>query len=148
MADEVRDDGPVLHQLNLVVSDMATTLAFYRRLGVAVDDVDDTWRSHHVTAPMPDGVDMDLDSITFASRWDQGWPGGPGTVIGFRVASREAVDRIFGELVGAGHHAQQAPYDAFWGARYAVVEDPDGRAVGLMSPSDAAHRSAPPDPSA
>jgi len=43
---------------------------------------------------------------------------------------------VFGDLTGAGFRAQQAPYDAFWGARYAVVEDPDGNAVGLMSPSD------------
>ena len=32
--------------------------------------------------------------------------------------------------------SQQEPYDAFWGARYAIVEDPDGNAVGLMSPID------------
>ena len=28
-----------------------------------------------------------------------------------------------------------------WGARYAVVEDPDGNAVGIMSPSDPDRRS-------
>jgi len=39
---------------------------------------------------------------------------------------------------------QQAPYDAFWGARYAIVEDPDGNAVGLMSPIDPDRRTAPP----
>jgi uncharacterized glyoxalase superfamily protein PhnB len=65
-------------------------------------------------------------------------------VIGFDLPSREAVDRLYGELTGAGYAGQQAPYDAFWGARYAVVEDPDRNPVGLMSPSDAAHRSAPP----
>ena len=27
-------------------------------------------------------------------------------------------------------------YDAFWGARYAIVEDPDGHTVGLMGPID------------
>ena len=31
---------------------------------------------------------------------------------------------------------QQEPYDAFWGARYAVVSDPDGNGVGIMSPVD------------
>jgi uncharacterized glyoxalase superfamily protein PhnB len=38
----------------------------------------------------------------------------------------------------------QAPFDAFWGARYAIVEDPDGIAVGLMSPISANRRSPPP----
>ena len=45
-------------------------------------------------------------------------------MVGFNVPSREAVDRIYGELTGAGYVAQQPPYDAFWGARYAVVETP------------------------
>jgi len=32
-------------------------------------------------------------------------------------------------------------YDAFRGARYAIVEDPDGNSFGLMSPIDAARKS-------
>jgi uncharacterized glyoxalase superfamily protein PhnB len=47
-------------------------------------------------------------------------------------------------MVGAGYRGLQEPYDAFWGARYAIVEDPDGRHVGVMSPSDDEHRTAPP----
>jgi uncharacterized glyoxalase superfamily protein PhnB len=46
----------------------------------------------------------------------------------------------------AGHAAQQEPYDAFWGARYAIVEDPSGNAVGLTSPVDEGRRTRPPDP--
>ena len=90
-----------------------------------------------------------LDSVEFARRWDRGWRGQGGvthTVIGFNVPSREAVDRIYADLTGAGYTGQQPPYDAFWGARYAVVEDPDGNPVGLMSPLDPASRSTPPEP--
>jgi hypothetical protein len=47
--------------------------------------------------------------------------------------------------VGAGARSLMAPYDAFWGARFAVVEDPEGNAVGIMSPMDDARRTAPPD---
>jgi len=57
---------------------------------------------------------------------------------------REAVDRTYHALTAAGGASQQPPYDAFWGARYAVVEDPDGNPVGLMSPIDDAYRSTPP----
>ena len=60
------------------------------------------------------------------------------------TASRDAVDERYAELVAAGHPGRQPPYDTFWGARYAVVEDPDGNPVGLMSPVDPARRSAPP----
>jgi uncharacterized glyoxalase superfamily protein PhnB len=67
-------------------------------------------------------------------------------VIGFGVASREEVDRRCADLAAAGYRVQQRPYDAFWGARYSVVEDPDGNPVGLMSPIDPKRRSWPPEP--
>ena len=142
------DVPPVLAQVNLVVADMATSVAFYRRLGLAIDDTN-PWSAYHTEVRMPGGFALELDSIEFAKRWDAGWHGQPGAahaVIGFNVPSREAVDRIYGELTGAGYVAQQPPYDAFWGARYAVVEDPDGNPVGLMSPSEPAYRSTPPEP--
>lgn len=64
-------------------------------------------------------------------------------MIGFKVASREAVDGIYTDLTSAGYVSQQEPYDAFWGARYAIVEDPSGNAVGLMSPVDPSRRAEP-----
>ena len=64
--------------------------------------------------------------------------------MGFSVPSREAVDERYGELIAAGYTGLQPPYDAFWGARYAIVEDPDGNHVGLMSPLDPTRRGAPP----
>jgi uncharacterized glyoxalase superfamily protein PhnB len=63
-------------------------------------------------------------------------------VLGFRLASRESVDALYEELTGAGYRGAQPPYDAFWGARYAIVADPDGNSVGIMSPSDPERRSA------
>jgi uncharacterized glyoxalase superfamily protein PhnB len=48
-------------------------------------------------------------------------------------------------MATAGYTSQQEPYDAFWGSRYAILEDPDGNAVGIMSPMDDAYRSAPPE---
>jgi predicted enzyme related to lactoylglutathione lyase len=32
------------------------------------------------------------------------------------------------------------PWDAFWGSRYAIVADPDGNHVGIMSPSEPKRR--------
>jgi uncharacterized glyoxalase superfamily protein PhnB len=65
-------------------------------------------------------------------------------VLTFKVDSREEVDLIHGKLTGLGHRSSQPPFDAFWGARYAIVEDPDGNHIGLMSDSDPARRGAPP----
>jgi uncharacterized glyoxalase superfamily protein PhnB len=97
---------------------------------------------HHRTAQLPGGIDFDIDSVEYARHWDKGWRSGAG-VVSFKVASREEVDAIYEDLTSSGYAGQQEPYDAFWGARYAVVEDPDGNAVGLMSPVDSSRRTAP-----
>ncbi len=147
----MNDERPVLSQFNLVVRDMAATIAFYRRLGLSIDEGQPDWSSHHVSAVMPEGIDLDFDSVEFTGQWDGGWPGSKGVgmgVLGFRVSSRQAVDELYEDLTGAGYHGQQPPYDAFWGARYAIVEDPDGNAVGIMSPTDPERRSAPRPPQA
>jgi hypothetical protein len=47
-------------------------------------------------------------------------------------------------MTSAGYRGLQAPCDAFWGARYAVIEDPDGLVVGLVSEMSAAHKAPPP----
>ncbi len=66
-------------------------------------------------------------------------------MIGFRLPTRDAVDETYADLIAHEHQGLQPPYDVFWGSRYAIVEDPDGNPVGLMSPADGDHRSAPPD---
>jgi catechol 2,3-dioxygenase-like lactoylglutathione lyase family enzyme len=141
------ESGPVLDQINLVVRDMQAMTAFYRRLGIEIDDPPAPWDRHHRTAATPEGLDLDLDSQEFAAVWNRGWPAtDAGVVIGFRLNDREAVDQTYQDLTSAGYAGQQSPYDAFWGARYAIVEDPDGNSVGLMSPMDPAHRKPPPPP--
>jgi len=136
-------ERPVLDQINIVTTDMDASLAFYRRLGFEIPDRSPEWDPHHRSANVENGMDLDLDSAVFAREWDQGWRGsaqGGGCVLGFKFASRDEVNRVFADLTGAGYRGQQEPYDALWGARFAVVEDPDGNAVGLMSPVDPAMR--------
>lgn len=133
---------PTLDQLNLVVHDMGATLAFYRRLGVPVGD-DQT--GPHVGVRLAGGVRLEFDTEQFAAQWDRGRDGaGDRVVIGFSLPSRQAVDETYRALVAAGSRGHQPPYDAFWGARYAIVDDPDSRAVGLMSPVDESRKFWPP----
>ena len=141
----------VLDQVNLVVHDMEATLTFYRRLGLAIPD-DSVWRTptgaHHAEVTMPNGPTLEFDSVELARSYHAGWrePEGGGSrgVLGFKLRSRNAVDDRYADLIGAGYPGRQPPYDAFWGARYAIVQDPDGNDVGLMSPSDPGRRSGPP----
>ena len=136
-----------LGQVNLVVGDMDASVAFYRTLGIEIPATPPEWAPHHRAMKAGEAVDVDLDSAAFAAEWNAGWPaGGTGVVLGFRVETREDVDALYRELTRAGHPGQQPPYDAFWGARYAVVLDPSGNAVGLMSPAAPERRAAPPTP--
>jgi catechol 2,3-dioxygenase-like lactoylglutathione lyase family enzyme len=142
-------------QLNIVSANPEASLEFYRRLGVEIPE-EAVWRTrtgiHHVSArAMADGEapDLDIDSIAFAQKWNSGWSGRDDlkgrVVVGFHVPSRNGVDELYLKMTKAGYAGLQSPYDAIWGARYAVVEDPDGIAVGLMSPVSPELRSKPPD---
>jgi catechol 2,3-dioxygenase-like lactoylglutathione lyase family enzyme len=136
--------GPAFSQLSLVVSDMSAALAFYRRLGLSPDA---TPGGVHASAKLPGGMLLEWDTAEFAAVWDSGSRGATGgsALLGFAVPSREAVDDLYGELTAAGYRGRQRPYDAFWGVRYAIVDDPDGNGVGLMSPADDERRSWPPE---
>ena len=142
-------DAPDLHMLNLVVDDMAASIDFYRRLGVAVpDDLDAA--GPHTQLRMPSGFSLELDTADSAQVWHAGWRADPSSVrvvVGFALPSREAVDDRYAELTAAGHTGRQPPFDAFWGARYAIVADPDGNDVGLMSPIEESRRTWPPEES-
>lgn len=135
--------SPVFCQLNLVVSDMPAALAFYRRLGLQVEWHPD---SPHARAVTPSGFRIEWDTAEFAVLYDSGSRGatGGGMVLGFSVASRAEVDGLYADLTAAGYHGRQRPYDAAWGSRFAIVDDPDGNGVGLMSPQEDEHKYWPP----
>jgi catechol 2,3-dioxygenase-like lactoylglutathione lyase family enzyme len=140
---------PDLHMLNLVVSDMAASLDFFRRLGVAVPQGEYAGDAH-VQLRMPGGFSLELDTAESARLWHAGWradPASAGVVVGFSLPSREAVDEGYAELTAAGYTGRQPPFDAFWGARYAIVADPDGNDIGLMSPMEDSRRTWPPEES-
>jgi len=126
---------PVFSQITLIVQNMDASLGFYRRLGVTVDAAPG---AVHAATHLQGGMLIEWDTIEFVAQWDTGWKRATGgsAVLGFSVPTREAVDEVYKDLTGAGHHGHQPPYDAFWGGRYAIVDDPDGHSVGIMSPND------------
>jgi uncharacterized glyoxalase superfamily protein PhnB len=140
---------PDLHMINVVVGDMEASLEFYRRLGVEVPD-GAAAGGPHAEMKMPGGVSLELDTAESARLWHAGWRSDPSSVhvvIGFSLHDRQSVDDRYAELTAAGYTGRQPPFDAFWGARYAIVADPDGNDVGLMSPMDDERRTWPPEES-
>ena len=137
-------------QINLVVADVAASVAFYRRLGFTVDEAKAPgWAQHHAAASMANGLRLEMDSREFAAQWNPGLkssPGCSGFVLFVTVPLRNMVDDLFERMRSGGSPVQKDPEDAFWGARYAIIEDPDGNSVGIMSPMDETQRYVPPMP--
>ncbi|WP_329414838.1 VOC family protein [Streptomyces sp. NBC_00704] len=121
--------------IGLVVSDMAAAVTFYRRLGFAFPEGAE--REPHTEAGLPGGLRLLLDTEdtvrSFHPRWQRPSGGGRGSLV-LRCDSPADVDTVYDDLVGAGHHGELKPFDAFWGQRYAVVHDPDGNGVDLFAP--------------
>lgn len=120
--------------IELVVSDMAATLAFYRRLGVDVAaDGDD---QPHVEADLG-GIRIAWDTEDTIRSFDPSWSpptGGHRVALAFACESTTDVDAAYRELTDAGYDGHLPPWDAVWGMRYAVVHDPDGTTVDLSAP--------------
>lgn len=135
-------------QVNIVVPDVDGAVRFLRALGAEIPEADEQWAEwapHHVTMPAdPSAFDVDVDSASFASYWG-GLPDDfAGVVVNLRADDRGAVDAAVEVASTIGATVLRAPYDAFWGARYAVVRGPGPIVVGIMSPSDQEARTAGP----
>jgi catechol 2,3-dioxygenase-like lactoylglutathione lyase family enzyme len=145
------EEGIRLDQVNLVVEDMDAAVAFYQALGMTVRFDGGEWPpgsgARHVALDNGEGAIFELDNPAMARIYHAGWrspdPEARPIVLGFSLPSREAVDERYRQLTAAGYDGRQEPYDAFFGARYAVVRDPAGNDVGLMSPIDQHRRFAP-----
>ena len=125
---------PSFHVIGLVVADMAASLAFYRRLGLDIPATADT--EPHVDAELPGGLQLAFDTQDVIRSFDPDWspPSGSHRIsLAFRCDSPADVEKNYAALVDAGHDGHKAPWDAFWGQRYAIVHDPDGNAVEFFA---------------
>jgi uncharacterized glyoxalase superfamily protein PhnB len=120
--------------VELVVSDMPAALAFYRRLGL--DLPADADAAPHVEVELG-GVRLAFDIVDTIRSFDPEWTppsGGHRVALAFECGSPAEVDAAWSDLTDAGYEGHLAPWDAFWGMRYAVVRDPDGTPVDLFAP--------------
>ncbi|TFI58030.1 glyoxalase [Sphingomonas parva] len=141
----------IFSQANVVTADPQRSLHFYRLLGADIPP-QGVWDAgdgiFHANGAPGGPARLEIDSVRFAALWNAAWRGRTDlagrVLLGFAVAERHEVDAIWREVTSAGFAGLQPPCDAFWGSRFAIVEDPDGVAVGIMSPQSDEHRSPPP----
>ncbi|MDL5204494.1 VOC family protein [Streptomyces sp. ALI-76-A] len=127
--------SPRFDAIGLVASDMAASVAFYRRLGLAFPEGSEN--QPHAEAHLPGGLRLLLDTEETVRSFHPDWqpPSGGGRhSLALRCDSPAEVDSVYEELVGAGYRGDLKPWDAVWGQRYAVVLDPDGNGVDLFAP--------------
>jgi len=126
---------PRFDAIGMVVKDMAATLAFYRLLGLDIPKEAET--EGHVEASLPGGIRLLFDTEEVVRSFISDWtpPARPGPIgFAFLCDDPADVDTTFHRLVDAGYESALAPWDAFWGQRYATVHDPDGNTVDLFAP--------------
>lgn len=125
---------PRLEVVEVVVQDMAASLAFYRRLGL--DFAEGAESEDHVEAELGGGLRLALDTVEVIRSFDEAWSppaGGHRMALAFNCGAPAAVDETYRELVQAGAESHKEPWDAFWGMRYAQLHDPDGNVVDLFA---------------
>ena len=118
----------------LTVRNLGDSMRFYRLLGLAIPEGAE--REDHVDVITPNGYRIAWDTVELIKGLYPDWvePAGQRMTLGFKCDSPAEVDATFAKLTAAGYPARRAPWDAFWGHRYAVVVDPDGNGVDLFAP--------------
>ena len=123
-----------LNLIGIVARDMGASLSFYRRLGLYIPEgVED---EQHVEVTTPSGPRVAWDAAELIRQIDPEWTeptGGHRVALAFLCGGPEEVDAKYEELTALGH-GHKEPWDAFWGQRYASVNDPDGNQIDLFAP--------------
>ena len=136
--DRAAGTGPRTLGLGIVglhVADLGASLAFYRRLGLAIPtDVDLAAGAFRL--PLPTGQVFFWETIEYTRRdfpdYEQG-TGDRKVSLEFGFRTPEEVDEMYAALVAEGHGSYKEPLS--WGfIRYAGVVDPDGNQISLRFP--------------
>jgi catechol 2,3-dioxygenase-like lactoylglutathione lyase family enzyme len=123
---------PELNAIGIVTKDMKESVRFYRLLGVQVPDPS----GDHLDVTLPSGVRLMWDTLELIKQLDPDWvePKGHRMELAFQCSSPGDVDATHAKVVAAGFRSKKAPWDAFWGQRYAQLVDPDNNEVSIFAP--------------
>ena len=121
---------PNLDAIGIVSADLERTRTFYELLGVELPEGDD-----HIEAKLPSGLRLMFDTEDVVRSFRPDWTLATGNTVGlaFGCDSPAEVSELYARVVAAGFHGEKEPWDAFWGQRYAQLQDPDGTPVDLFA---------------
>lgn len=124
---------PILDMIGLVASDMQATAAFYRLLDLDFSTADE---GPYIEVATRGGLRISINDLKMIKSMEPDYVQAVGqrTGLAFLCETPSGVDAKYAEILAAGHPSHKAPWDAFWGQRYAQVIDPDGNVVDLFVP--------------
>lgn len=127
-----RMSTPTFTAIGLVCQDLSASLAFYRLLGLAIPAGADSEPHAEVTVGSTRLMWDPVSTVRSFTSYDP--PSGSSRInIAFDCGTPAGVDEMYAAITAAGHEGKLAPFDAFWGQRYATVLDPDGNGVDLYA---------------
>lgn len=123
----------VPHTIDIVVAEMAAAMSFYRTLGLTIPDGADD--EPNVQVMTPGGVTLGFFTEALIKANNPHWvqPVGQRVTFACRCDAPAEVDAVYARVTAAGYEGRQAPWDSFWGQRYAMVADADGNRVDLFA---------------
>ena len=115
-------------------SNLQKTVNFYKLLGFEFAEFK-TDEDHLEPVISPGSARLMIDTKAMI-RGILGEEPKPGNHSTFAIAydSPAEVDTVAAGVKQAGYNIVTEPWDAFWGQRYAIVQDPDGYKVDLFAP--------------
>lgn len=121
-----------LNAVGISASNMHKTVAFYSLLGFSFPEKID---GQHVEAVQNEGSARLMIDSTELMEEIIGEAPVPANTSAFAVEyeSASAVNAAAQAIESGGFTVFKQPWDAFWGQRYAIVEDPDGYRVDLYA---------------
>lgn len=123
-----------IDMIGIVARDMAQALRFYRLLGLAIPPAADA--ESHVEVITPNGYRIAWDTLELIKGLYPDWvePQGHRIALAFKCDTPAEVDALYRRIVDSGYTGVKAPWDAFWGQRYATLLDPDHNSIDLFAP--------------
>jgi uncharacterized glyoxalase superfamily protein PhnB len=121
-----------LDMIGIIVENTARSLEFYRKLGWMIPEV--VSDENHVEITLSNGLRFAWDELSMMQSFDPEAKISEQYVGAFLCDSPADVDAKYLEITSAGYTGHKAPWDAFWGQRYAIIKDPDGHKLDLFAP--------------
>ena len=117
--------------VGITAANLEESVRFYRLLGCPFPEPNG---EDHIEAVFPNGMRLALDSLELMKslgHWAE--PTGHRMGLAFNAETPANVDQVYQSIIAAGFQGATAPWDAFWGQRYAQVLDPDGNKVDVYA---------------